>query len=51
MLDELHDKTKEYGTLDKLSAPMKREYTAKLQEWREKIKTVVKCTKKQCGEP
>ena len=32
MLDELHDKTKEYGTLDKLSAPMKREYTAKLQE-------------------
>ena len=37
MLDELHDKTKEYGTLDKLSAPMKKEYTAKLQEWREKI--------------
>lgn len=37
MLDELHDLTKELGTLDTLDAPRKKEYIARLLAWREKL--------------
>ena len=36
MLDELHDKTKEYGTLDKLFAPMRKKNALRNSKSREK---------------